>query len=183
MKTDLSKILTVSGYSGLYLFISESKNGVIAESLIDKKRSCLSGRDRMSSLSDIAVYTDADELRLQEVFEKIKAVAESQEVPAHKADPKLIQAFFQVAIPNYDRSRFYASHMKKVIEWYHILRQNDALDFEVEGAEDTAASEEPKETKASKVSKEPKTAKAVNEPKATKEPRELKKPKNRVKKG
>ena len=136
MKTDLSKILTVSGYSGLYHFISESKNGVIAESLIDKKRTCLSGRDRMSSLSDIAVYTDTDELRLQEVFERMKTAAENQDVPTHKADSKLIQAFFQAAVPNYDRSRFYASHMKKVVEWFHILRQNDALDFEVKEAED-----------------------------------------------
>jgi hypothetical protein len=146
MKTDLSKILTVSGYPGLYHFISESKNGVIAESLVDKRRTCLSGRDRMSSLSDIAVYTDSDELRLQDVFEKIKAVAETQEVPAHKADPKLIQAFFQTTIPDYDRSRFYASHMKKVLEWYHLLRQNDALDFEVKEAEEAPA-EEATETK------------------------------------
>ena len=166
MKTDLSKILTVSGYSGLYHFISESKNGVIAESLIDKKRTCLSGRDRMSSLSDIAVYTDSDELRLQDVFEKMKLIAESREVPQHKAEPKLIQAFFQITIPDYDRSRFYASHMKKILEWYHLLRQNDALDFEVAEAE--AATETAETAKAAEAAETVEAPKAAAKPKAAK---------------
>ena len=38
MKTDLSKILTISGQSGLFNYLSQARNGVIVESLADKKR-------------------------------------------------------------------------------------------------------------------------------------------------
>ena len=38
MKTDLARILTVSGQKGLYLYVAQARNGVIAESLQNKKR-------------------------------------------------------------------------------------------------------------------------------------------------
>jgi len=132
MKTDLKKVLAVSEHPGLYHFISDSKNGIIVESLADKKRTCMSPRARITSLSDIAIYTDAGELRLREVLERMKNLPTERELPNSKADATLLKKFFQEVIPDYDRDRFYLSHMKKVVEWFRLLRINEALDFEDE---------------------------------------------------
>ena len=132
MKINLKKVLSISDYPGLYLLISESKNGVIVESITDKKRTCMSPRARISSLSDIAVYTDSGEIKMQEVLERIKALPAETAIPPAKSDPKLLQKFFEQAIPDYDRERFYTSHMKKVVEWFRLLKENDSLDFETE---------------------------------------------------
>ena len=143
MKTDLKKVLAVSGYSGLYHFISDSKSGIIVESMADKKRTCMSPRTRMTSLADISVYTNGGEMKLQEVLECIKALPEGTAIPDAKSDPQLLKTFFEEVIPDYNRDRFYLSHMKKVVEWFRVLLNNDALEFEQEGIEE--AKEEVKE--------------------------------------
>ena len=43
MKTDLTKILAISGQSGLYLYISATRTGAVVEALADKKRSTSTG--------------------------------------------------------------------------------------------------------------------------------------------
>jgi hypothetical protein len=58
MKTDLSRILAISGQSGLYNFISHARNGAIVESLVDKKRSSCGMSSKITSLADISIYTD-----------------------------------------------------------------------------------------------------------------------------
>ena len=70
MKTDLSKILAVSGQSGLYLYISATRTGAVVEALADKKRSAVSASSRITSLADISIYTDEEEVKLQEVDRK-----------------------------------------------------------------------------------------------------------------
>ena len=132
MKIDLKKVLVASEHSGLFMFISDSKSGVIVESLADKKRTCISPRTKITSLSDIAVYTDSGELRLKEVLERIKNFSAEKELPDPKTDVALLKKYFQEVIPEYDRDRFYGSHMKKVVEWFRLLRDSDALDFEEE---------------------------------------------------
>jgi len=138
MKTDLKKVLSVSEHPGLYLFISDSKSGVIVESMADKKRTCMSPRARMTSLADIAVYTNEGELRLKEVMEQMIKLPAEREIPSPKSEPALLRKFFEEVIPDYDRNRFYASHMKKVIEWFCLLRDNDALEFEEEEKEEVS---------------------------------------------
>ena len=132
MKIDLKKVLAAPGHPGLYLFLSESKNGVIVESFADKKRSCMSARTKITSLADIAIFTDTGELRLKEALERIKNLPPEREIPAPKSDSSVLKAFFEELIPDYDRDRFYVSHMKKVLEWFCLLRNNDSLDFEEE---------------------------------------------------
>ena len=147
MKIDLKKVLAVSEYSGLYLFISESKSGVIVEAFADKKRTCMSPRTKMTSLSDISVYTDTGELRLKEVLERMKSLPPEKEFPNPKADPLLLKKFFQEVIPEYDRDRFYLSHMKKVLEWFRLLRNSDALDFLEDEKEEEKAEENVEDAK------------------------------------
>lgn len=132
MKTDLSKILTISGQSGLFNYISQARNGVIVESLSDKKRSCFGMNSKVTTLEDISIYTDEGEVKLKSVFQKMKDVLGEDNAPVAKSSDKELQEFFSKALPDYDRDRFHVSHMKKVVTWYNILKEFASLDFESE---------------------------------------------------
>ena len=140
MKTDLSKILAVSGQSGLYLYISQARSGAIVEALTDKKRSCVSMTSKITSLADISIYTDEEEVKLQQVFENMKEVLGEENAPSSKSTPDVLKSLFEKALPTYDRDRFYVSHMKKVVDWYNALKNFATLDFVNldEEAEETA---------------------------------------------
>ena len=129
MKTDLSKILAISGQSGLYLYISSARNGAIVEALADKKRSSVSVTSKITSLADISIYTDDEEVKLQQVLLNMKEVLGDADAPSAKSNPEELKALFEKALPAYDRDRFYVSHMKKVVEWYNALKNYATLDF------------------------------------------------------
>ena len=139
MKTDLSKILAVSGQSGLYLYISQARNGAIVEALADKKRSSVSMTSKITSLADISIYTDDEEVKLQQVFENLKEVLGDADAPSAKSSAEELKALFEKALPTYDRDRFYVSHMKKVVDWYNCLKNNASLDFVDPETEDAEA--------------------------------------------
>ena len=129
MKTDLSKILAVSGQSGLYLYISQARTGAIVEALVDMKRSCVSMTSKITSLADISIYTDDEEVKLQQVFENMKEVLGEADAPSSKSSADVLKDLFEKALPTYDRDRFYVSHMKKVVDWYNALKNYASLDF------------------------------------------------------
>lgn len=129
MKTDLSKILAISGQSGLYLYISHARNGAIVESLADKKRSSVSMSSKITSLADISIYTDDEEVKLQDVFLNMKEVLGDADAPSSKSAPEVLKELFEKALLDYDRDRFYVSHMKKVVDWYNNLKKYASLDF------------------------------------------------------
>ena len=129
MKTDLSKILAISGQSGLYLYISQARNGAIVEALSDKKRTSVGMTNKITSLADISIYTDDEEVKLQQVFLNMKEVLGDDDAPTAKSKPEELKALFEKALPDYDRDRFYVSHMKKVVEWYNALKNYASLDF------------------------------------------------------
>ena len=141
MKTDLSKILAVSGQSGLYLYISATRSGAVVEALADKKRSAVSASSRITSLADISIYTDEEEVKLQEVFLNMKEVLGDADAPSSKSAPEELKALFEKALPTYDRDRFYVSHMKKVVEWYNALKNHASLDFVNPDEEEAEAAE------------------------------------------
>ena len=132
MKTDLSKILSVSGHHGLYKYVAQARNGVVAESLSDGRRCTLDLRSRMTTLGDIAIYTSAGELKLREVFVSLGKVLDGKAAAGSKAPDAEIKALFAKAVPDYDDTRFYLSHMKKVVDWYNELVSYASLDFEEE---------------------------------------------------
>ena len=129
MKTDLSMILAVSGQSGLFLYISHARNGAIVEALADKKRTSVSMTSKLTSLADISIYTDDEEVKLQQVFLNMKEVLGDADAPSAKSPAEELKALFEKALPAYDRDRFYVSHMKKVVDWYNALKNYASLDF------------------------------------------------------
>ena len=129
MKTDLSRILAISGQSGLYNYVSQARNGAIVEALADNKRSSIGMTNKITSLADISIYTDDEEVKLQQVFLNMKEVLGDNDAPSAKSTPEELKALFEKALPAYDRDRFYVSHMKKVVEWYNALKNYASLDF------------------------------------------------------
>lgn len=145
MKTDLARILSVSGQHGLYFYVAQARNGVIAEALSDKKRTVLDAHSRITTLADIAIYTSEGELKLQDVFVAMNKLSQSVAVPSSKLGSDLIKDFFAQAVPNYDADRFYVSHMKKILDWYDDLAKYASFDFltdEEREAEADASDEE-----------------------------------------
>ena len=129
MKTDLTRILSISGQSGLYHYVSQARNGVVVEALADKKRSSFGMSTKITSLADISIYTDDEEVKLQQVFLNMKEVLGDADAPSAKSSADELKALFEKALPAYDRDRFYVSHMKKVVEWYNALKNYASLDF------------------------------------------------------
>ncbi|MDR3235890.1 MAG: DUF5606 domain-containing protein [Prevotellaceae bacterium] len=130
MKTDLQKVLSISGYPGLFTLVSQGRNGVIVESLVSKKRMNASGNTRITELADVAIYTDDDDVALKDVLRKIKEIYNGAPAVNHKSDEATLREFMTSVLPNYDRSRVYISHIKKIAEWYNLLQAYDMLDFE-----------------------------------------------------
>lgn len=137
MKTDLSKILSISGRHGLYLYLAQARGGAIVESLADKSRTVVDAKNRITTLADISIYPSEGETKLQEVLLKMKDVLGDAHAPSSKSSPEELKALFAKALPDYDEERFYVSHMKKVVDWYNDLLDNASLDFTTE--EETGA--------------------------------------------
>ena len=128
MKTDLTKILSVSGKSGLFLYLAQARSGVIAEALSDKKRTMLDLKSRITTLADISIFAASGEIKLKEVFLSLGKLYDGMPGPEKPNDAEL-KAIFQKAVPDYDQDRFYVSHMKKVLDWYNQLAKYASLDF------------------------------------------------------
>lgn len=141
-KTDLKKILSVSGEHGLFAYVAQGRGGIIAESLETHQRQMLGASAKVSSLADISIYTDESDLPLREVLVAMAEKLGQGPAMSPKSDPKAIKAFFAEVVPSYDEDRFYVSHMKKILDWYEVLRKYASLEFVEEEEEEAADGEE-----------------------------------------
>ena len=130
----LKTILAISGKPGLYKLISQAKNMLIDENIADKKRMPIYASDKVISLGDIAMYTDANEVPLANVLESVKQKENGEEVKLDykKASGTELHAFMAEVLPQYDRDRVHSSDIKKLIQWYNLLISSGESDF-VEG--------------------------------------------------
>ena len=118
---EFSKIIAVSGKPGLFQVVSQSKNAVIAESLIEKKRIAINTTQNVSLLENISIYTYDEDMPLLEVFVAMYEKTAGKEALSHKENSKNLTAFFLEVVPNYDDERVYVSNIKKVIQWFNLL--------------------------------------------------------------
>lgn len=140
---DLTKILSISGKPGLFKTLSQTKTGAIVESLLDGKRFPVFAHEKISSLEEISIFTETDDIPLKDVLKSINEKTEGEATPDFKGNANEIAAFFEEILPDYDKDRVYKSDMKKVISWYNLLLEKDLLDFtEEEEAEDEKKAEE-----------------------------------------
>ena len=120
---DYNKIVSVSGLTGLFELLSSKSDGAVVRSLEDNSSKFISTRlHNFSHLESIEVYTSKDNTNLAELFDAMKNSAEK--VPEAKVDNKELKAYFEKIYPDLDFERVYASDMKKMVKWYHILDKN-----------------------------------------------------------
>jgi len=147
MKTiQLKDILAISGKGGLYKFIAQARNGIVVESIEDKKRHVAPATARVSSLEDIAIFTQDEEVALADIFYKIHDKNDGKETISHKASADELKNFFEELVPEYDEDRVYVSDIKKVFQWYNQLHQHGLLEVvekeEADQESDDAAGED-----------------------------------------
>jgi hypothetical protein len=149
---DLTGILSISGYGGLFKLIKQTKTGFIVESLVDKKRIQAFASSKISTLEDIAIYTEAGEVKLKEVFKKIFQAENEKKVDLNaKSSSDELKTFFEKVLPDYDKERVYVSDIKKVVTWYNILVENNLVDLKEDEEEvEKDQDEEKKEADESK---------------------------------
>lgn len=143
-------ILAISGISGLYLLVSRGRTTLIVESIDEqKKRHAVSLRDKITSLNDISIFTDGDDVLLTTVFESIRTATEGKplDIEVKKATKKDLENFLAGVLPNYDRDKVYPNDIRKIINWYNILIKNGISDFKekdeaTEKAEDNSVAAE-----------------------------------------
>jgi ribosomal protein L24 len=129
MKTiKLKDILSISGKSGLFKYLAQARNGVVVESIEEKKRHVAPASARVSSLEDIAIFTHDEEVPLSDVFMRIHEKTEGKETISHKASAEELKAYFEELVPEYDDERVYLSDIKKVFQWYNQLHAHGMLE-------------------------------------------------------
>ncbi|MBT8273971.1 MAG: DUF5606 domain-containing protein [Bacteroidia bacterium] len=133
----LEHVLAISEKPGLYKLITQTRSGLVAESLIDGKRIAVNLKNNVSLLSEIAIYTLTEEVPLKEVFKKIKEKEKSEPTSVgHKESKDNLEAYFFDILPEYDEDRVYVSDIKKVIRWYNILQSKQMLNLLEEAKSD-----------------------------------------------
>lgn len=126
-------ILAISGKPGLYRLISRGKANLIVESLDDKKKRMPAfASDRVTSLADIAMYTDDEDIALWQVLKNLGEKESSKEsaINIKKASSAELREYFGEVLPTFDRDRVHDSDIKKLIQWYNILVKAGITDFE-----------------------------------------------------
>jgi hypothetical protein len=127
----LKTILSVSGKPGLYKMISQGKNLMIIESLIEKKRIPAYAKDKAISLGDISVYTNGADMPLYKVLNNIKAKEEGRAITLDlsKATPDDLRSYLETVLPDFDRERVYPTDIKRLLSWYNILLSVGITDY------------------------------------------------------
>jgi hypothetical protein len=129
----LKDILVISGQGGLFKFISQGRNIIIVESLIDQKRTTIPATAKISMLEDIAVFTENDDIPLRKVLKKIQIKENGGVAIPHKSPDATLKRYFAEVLPDYDQTRVYLSDIRKVVMWYNLLLELGINDFEEAG--------------------------------------------------
>ncbi len=131
----LQTILAISGKPGLYKLVSRANNSLIVEALdASRKRMPAFATDRITSLADIAMFTESDDVPLTKVLCNLKSLEEGKASSLNykKASGAELQEYFGKVLPEFDRDRVHNSDIKKLIQWYNILIEAGISDFEEE---------------------------------------------------
>ena len=102
----METILSIAGKPGLYKLVSRGNRNLIVETLDEThKRIPAFATDRVTSLGDIAMYTDADEVPLWEVLDSVSKKEEGKPSTFNykKAPVAELHAYFAEVLPNYDK--------------------------------------------------------------------------------
>ena len=150
---DLTGIISISGQPGLYKIVAQSKNGIIVEGLADKKRLNVYASTKVSTLSDISMFTTGDDKPIEEIMTSIFEKEKGGSAIDNKADDKAIEKYFSEVLPEYDKERVYTSNMRKLINWYNTLQTTGNLKEKEEAKEGEEKSKAIKAEEKNKIKK------------------------------
>ena len=131
----LQTILSISGKPGLYKLVSRAKNSLIIEALDETHRRLPAfAADRITSLADIAMFTETEDVPLHKVLTSIKNLEQGKpaSIDYRKASGDELREYFAKVLPDFDRYRVHNSDIKKLLQWYNILVANGITDFDEE---------------------------------------------------
>lgn len=133
---NLRALVAVTGKPGLFKLVGQNKSGFILESLDGQKTKFVVNlsTNKLATLEDITIFGNDEELKLTDIFQRIK---EKGEVPNPKADGKILREFFRDVAPDHDEERVYTSDIKKIINWYTIIRELPLFDEASTNANET----------------------------------------------
>ncbi len=126
-------ILAIAGKPGLYKLVSRGNNNLIVEALDGTHRRMPAfATERITSLNDIAMFTETDDVPLMKVLASMRDLEKGKEssVDFRKATPDELHEYFSKVLPEWDQDRVQNSHIKKLIQWYNILVKAGITDFE-----------------------------------------------------
>jgi hypothetical protein len=126
----LQKILAISGKPGLFELKIQTRTGFVAESLLDGKKITVGMKSNVSLLSEIAVYTYNEEVKLAEVFKAIATKENEGPAISHKEDNAVLVNYFREVMPEFDEDRVYPSDIKKIVNWYNMLQAKGLISIE-----------------------------------------------------
>ena len=144
----METILSVAGKPGLYKLVSRGNMNLIIEALDSThKRMPVFASDRVTSLVDVAMYTEEDDVPLMTVFTSVRNKEEGKVCSLNykKCSAEELREYFAAVLPNFDRDRVHNSDIKKLLQWYDILVKAGVTNFEEYGK--TQNEEEGEETK------------------------------------
>jgi hypothetical protein len=136
---EYNKLISVTGFSGLFELVTSKTDGAVVRSLEDNTTKFVSSRvHQFSHLESIEVYTTDDNVNLADIFKAMDASEES--LPSEK-DNKAVKSYFEKVFPSMDFERVYSSDMKKMVRWFGVIKQQNIeivlpeIDEEEEGNE------------------------------------------------
>jgi hypothetical protein len=133
---DLKDIMSISGKSGLFKSVAQTKNGLIVESIVDKKRFPVYISDKVSALEDISIFTNDKDLPLKDVMDMIFKKENGGPCIDPKIDDAKLKKYFEEVLPDYDKERVYVSDIRKLFTWYNLLQSHGLLKMEEEKKEE-----------------------------------------------
>ena len=125
-------ILAIAGKPGLYKLVTRGNNNLIVEALdATHRRMPAFATDRITSLGDIAMFTEIDDVPLTDVLENVKNLegGKKASINEKKASSAELHEYFTKVLPEWDQDRVKDSHIKKLITWYNILVEAGITDF------------------------------------------------------
>lgn len=143
------RIISISGRPGLFKLMKQGRGMLIVESVDSAhQRFTVGMHDKVVSLNDISIYCEDDDMPLMDVFNKVKAEENGENL---KFNPRKIgftelREYFAKVLPEYDVDRVHDSDIRKLLVWYDILVAGGITDFEEEKTEDAEASAAEAET-------------------------------------
>ena len=138
---NLQGIVSVAGKPGLWKALAQNKTGFVLESLDGKKTKLVVNLStaKMAALDEITIFGNEDDIKLTDVLARMKA---ADSVPDAKADGKAMREFFREVAPDHDEEKVYASDMKKILTWFHLLKEMPIFNEEAQAPQTPEAGAE-----------------------------------------